>query len=59
VGGALIASFTGNVLAFFEKQGNIKAGYSILFVIAGSAYVLAWILMRIIAPGMKRIENLD
>lgn len=59
VGGALIASFTGNVLAFFEKQGNIKAGYSILFIIAGSAYLLAWVLMRIIAPGMKRVEHLD
>jgi ACS family hexuronate transporter-like MFS transporter len=59
VGGALIASFTGNILAFFEQQGHIKTGYSILFVIAGSAYLLAWILMRLIAPGMKRVEDLD
>ncbi|UCH15324.1 MAG: MFS transporter, partial [Bacteroidales bacterium] len=56
VGGALIASFAGNILAFWEKQGNIQTGYLILFSICGLAYVLAWILYQIIAPGMKRVD---
>jgi len=59
VGGALFASFTGNVLAYFEKVGHIKAGYTVLFAIAGSAYLLAWILMKLIAPKLKRVEDLD
>jgi ACS family hexuronate transporter-like MFS transporter len=58
VGGAFIASFAGNILGFWEKQGNIQTGYLILFVICGSAYLLAWILMSIIAPGMKRVTDL-
>ncbi len=58
VGGALIASFAGNILGFWEKQGHIQTGYLILFIISGSAYLLAWILMRVIAPGMKRVTDL-
>ena len=56
VGGALIASFAGNILNFWEKQGSIQTGYLILFSICGLAYVLAWVLMRLIAPGMKRVD---
>lgn len=58
VGFALIASFAGNLLDFFEKQGNIQTGYTILFTIAGSAYILAWIIMKIMSPKMKRVEDL-
>ena len=58
VGGAFIASFAGNILGFWEKAGNIQTGYLILFIICGSAYLLAWILMSIIAPGMKRVTDL-
>jgi ACS family hexuronate transporter-like MFS transporter len=59
VGGALIASFAGNLLNYFEKMGHIQTGYTVLFFIAGSAYLLAWILMRIISPKLKRVEDLD
>ena len=58
VGGAFIASFAGNILGFWEKQGNIQTGYLIIFFICGSAYLLAWVLMRVIAPGMKRVTDL-
>jgi MFS transporter, ACS family, hexuronate transporter len=54
--GALFAAFTGNLLAFWEKQGHIQTGYTILFGIAGSAYLIAWIAMRLIAPGMKKVD---
>jgi ACS family hexuronate transporter-like MFS transporter len=56
VGGALIASFAGNILDFWEKQGNIQTGYLIIFSICGSAYLIAWIMYGIIAPGMKRVD---
>jgi ACS family hexuronate transporter-like MFS transporter len=58
-GGALIASFAGNLLAFFEKQGNIRTGYTIMFIIAGAAYLLAWVIMKLISSKLKRIEDLD
>jgi ACS family hexuronate transporter-like MFS transporter len=55
-GGALFAVVTGNLLAYWEKQGHIQTGYTALFAIAGSAYLVAWIAMRIIAPGMKKVD---
>jgi len=58
-GGALFAAFIGNLLSYFEKQGHIKTGYTVLFTIAGSAYLLAWILMKLITPKMNRVEDLD
>ena len=58
-GGALFAAFIGNLLSFFEKQGHIRTGYTILFTIAGSAYLLAWILMKVIIPKKKMVDDLD
>ncbi|MBN2215240.1 MAG: MFS transporter [Bacteroidales bacterium] len=58
VGGAFIASFAGNILGFWEKQGNIQTGYTILFVVCGAAYLIAWILINVIAPGMKRVTDI-
>jgi ACS family hexuronate transporter-like MFS transporter len=56
VGGMLIAGFAGTILAFWEKQGNIQAGYSTLFIIAGSAYLIAWVAFNLIAPKMKQVK---
>ena len=56
VGGILVAIFTGNLLEFWEKQGHIESGYFILFIIAGVAYIIAWIIFNLIAPKMKRVE---
>jgi ACS family hexuronate transporter-like MFS transporter len=56
IGGILVAVFTGNLLDFWEKQGHIESGYFILFIIAGMAYILAWIILTLIAPKMKRVE---
>jgi ACS family hexuronate transporter-like MFS transporter len=56
IGGMLIAGFVGNLLDFWEKQGNVSAGYLIAFIIAGSAYLVAWILFNLIAPKMKRVN---
>ncbi|MBL7113440.1 MAG: MFS transporter [Bacteroidales bacterium] len=56
IGGMLVAGFAGNILAFWEKQGNIQAGYSTLFIIAGSAYLIAWVTFNLIAPKMKQVK---
>jgi ACS family hexuronate transporter-like MFS transporter len=56
IGGILVAVFTGNLLEFWEKQGHIESGYLILFIIAGLAYIVAWIIFNLIAPKMKRVE---
>jgi MFS transporter, ACS family, hexuronate transporter len=55
-GGAFIAVFAGYILDVYKTLGHIKTGYTILFIIAGSAYLLAWVIMNILAPKMKRVE---
>jgi len=56
IGGILVAILTGNILEFTESKGNIESGYFILFLIAGSAYLIAWVLFNLLAPKMKRVN---
>jgi ACS family hexuronate transporter-like MFS transporter len=58
VGGILIARFAGRILDSWERRGNIDGGYATLFIVAGSAYIIAWILFNLIAGKMKTV-NLD
>ncbi|HOK98054.1 MAG TPA: MFS transporter [Bacteroidales bacterium] len=55
VGGTLIAFFAGHILEFYKKMGHIETGYSILFIIAGTAYLLAWLVYHLLVPKMKRV----
>jgi len=56
IGGVLVSILAGNILEFWEKQGHIESGYLTLFIISGSAYIIAWILFNLIAPKMKRVD---
>jgi ACS family hexuronate transporter-like MFS transporter len=53
VGGLLISWFTGIILDHFKVLGHIQTGYYILFIIAGSAYVMAWTIMHLLTPKME------
>ncbi len=56
VGGILFPLLIGTILEHFKLQGDINIGYNIIFVICGSAYVLAWVLMHLLAPKMEQIK---
>ncbi|AXC14454.1 Hexuronate transporter [Acidisarcina polymorpha] len=49
VGGALLAFFTGHIL---ERTHS----YAILFFLSSSAYLVALMIMRLLAPGLKKVE---
>jgi MFS transporter, ACS family, hexuronate transporter len=49
VGGALLAYFTGHILQRTHS-------YSVLFILASSVYLLALLLVRLLAPGLKKVE---
>jgi len=55
IGGILIARAAGVLLAHFTEQGKVEIGYGILFVVCGSAYVVAWILMHLLVPKFRKI----
>jgi MFS transporter, ACS family, aldohexuronate transporter len=55
IGGMLFPLLVGNVLEYFKEAGNKTAGYNIIFVICGFAYLLAWLVMNFLAPKMERV----
>jgi MFS transporter, ACS family, hexuronate transporter len=55
VGGILIARAAGLLLQHFTALGKVEVGYGILFVVCGSAYITAWILMNLLVPKFKKI----
>lgn len=56
VGGILFPLLVGYLLDFYKQAGNITVGYNLLFVICGSAYLLAWGVMHLFAPRMEKVE---
>ncbi len=55
IGGAFISYIAGAVLAFYKNAGHIESGYVVMFSIAASAYVIAWIIMYTFAPKIKKV----
>ncbi len=56
VGGILVALLAGAVLEIAKTAGHVQTGYTSLFLISGSAYLLAWVLFNLIAPKMKKVD---
>ncbi len=55
LGGLLIAFSAGLLLAHYKLLHKVEVGYGILFVICGSAYLCAWVLMHLLVPKFKKI----
>ncbi|APY11620.1 hypothetical protein BWZ22_10360 [Seonamhaeicola sp. S2-3] len=49
IGGALAASFVGLVL-------DISGSYTLIFVIASTMYLLAWVILKLMIPQIKPLE---
>ncbi len=57
VGGILIARLAGALFDHFKALGSIETGYYIMFIICGSAYLLAWFInFVILVPRMKPVD---
>jgi ACS family hexuronate transporter-like MFS transporter len=48
-GGALLANYAGHIL-------QLTHSYASLFIIAGSAYLIALLVLCTLAPGLKKVE---
>jgi ACS family hexuronate transporter-like MFS transporter len=55
IGGAFVSVFAGHLLEYFKNAGHIGTGYTIMFTIAASTYILAWIIMSVFAPKVKKV----
>jgi ACS family hexuronate transporter-like MFS transporter len=56
VGGIVFPLFVGWLLDRYDAFGNKTAGYNILFIICGSAYLFAWLVMHLLTPRMKQVK---
>ena len=56
IGGILIARLAGVLLDHYKTLGHIETGYYIMFIIAGMAYLTAWLIIHLLAPKMKQVE---
>jgi ACS family hexuronate transporter-like MFS transporter len=55
LGGGFISYVAGAILDFYKKAGHVESGYVVMFAIAGSMYLLAWIIMYGFAPKNKTV----
>jgi len=55
IGGILIARAAGVLLAHYTELGKVEVGYGILFVVCGSAYLTAWVIMHLLVPKFKPV----
>lgn len=56
IGGMLIAWLAGLLFDKFKASGNLEMGYFIMFIICAFAYLLAWLIMHLLAPRMKMVK---
>ncbi|MCK8493507.1 MULTISPECIES: MFS transporter [Spirosoma] len=58
VGGIFFPLLVGWLLDTYKEAGNLNGGYNLIFIICGSAYLLAWLIMHFFTPRMEMV-NLD
>ncbi|MFM2326545.1 MAG: hypothetical protein RIR31_747, partial [Bacteroidota bacterium] len=52
----LIAKSAGKLFDYYKAGGHVETGYLIMFLICSVAYILAWLIMHVLVPKMKKIE---
>jgi ACS family hexuronate transporter-like MFS transporter len=57
LGSTFFPLLVGALLDFYKNSGNIGAGYNILFIICGLAYVIAWAIIHLLTRNMKPVED--
>jgi ACS family hexuronate transporter-like MFS transporter len=55
-GGILFPLYSGKLLDRFQATGNVTAGYTVLFMICGSAYLIAFAINHALAPRFEPLK---
>ena len=56
VGGIIVTKIAGYLFDYYKGLGNIETGYYIMFVLCGSLYLIAWLVMHLLVPKMEKVE---
>jgi len=58
IGGVIISKTGGAIFDFYEHKNSIETGYTIMFAYCAIAYILAWIIIKLLVPKYKLITDL-
>lgn len=58
LGGVLVSKTGGWLFDYYQNMGHIQTGYTIMFTFCAFAYLIAWGVMKLLVPRMKRITDL-
>jgi ACS family hexuronate transporter-like MFS transporter len=53
IGGVLMTKLGGGLFDHYGAQGEIETGYMIMFAICATAYLVAWVAVRLLVPAGK------
>jgi ACS family hexuronate transporter-like MFS transporter len=56
IGGIILSKSAGLLFDHYKALDNIQQGYYIMFVLCGFLYILAWLIMHLLVPNMKRVN---
>jgi ACS family hexuronate transporter-like MFS transporter len=56
IGSIALSKSAGLLFDHFKNLGKIETGYLIMFIFCGMAYLIAWLIMHVLVPKMKRVE---
>ena len=56
VGGIIFQPLVGWILDSFARTQNVTVGYNLIFMICGSSYLVAWVVMHLFSPKMTRVR---
>ena len=56
VGGIFFPMIVGSLLDKYKLLGNINDGYNIIFLLCGSAYMIAWLIIYSLAPKLETAQ---
>lgn len=59
IGSTFFPLLVGFILDYYKLAGNITAGYNIIFIICGFAYLIAWLIIHILTSRMKPVRYQD
>ena len=54
IGGILFPIFIGYILDRYKAQGNLTAGYNLIFTICGVTYIVAWIIIHLLTRNINK-----
>ncbi len=58
IGGVLVTKVGGALFDHYKALGHIETGYTIMFAFCATAYLIAWVVMKILVPRYKVISDL-